>query len=158
MSAEHWCEWRLVAETQDRAFARIAAGLRFPVTHVAQAEPTGCGVACLAMLTGQSYDDVRATVDLHATGYGLSEAQVCHWLAERGFWLRRWWVGAPPEKRAPVALVLTMRPAHWVVVDGDRVLDPARGVARIEDYAIGQWIDLFRPEPAAPAPEGRADD
>ena len=115
--------------------------------RVQQEDTDGCGVACLAMLGGVDYVTVRGDFPELRAG-GLSEVEVLHWLNERGWWYRRWWVQAPVEPLAPLALAMVKegKGGHWVIVQDGAVVDPARPQAPpLASYSVFKWIELWRP-------------
>lgn len=117
------------------------------MNRVQQEDTDGCGVACLATLGGVDYATVRRDFPELPSG-GLSEVQMLHWLNERGWWYRRWWVQAPVEPLASMALALVKegKGGHWVVIVDGAVLDPARNPAPpLASYAVFKWIELQRP-------------
>jgi hypothetical protein len=115
---------------------------------VMQEDDEGCAVACLAMVTGQQYADVLETLPQPGLTHGLSDAFVMHWLHERGFYTRRTWGNTPRR-----GLLLT-RPSHWVVCDGSRILDPARGIVEMDECEVRQVIELLPHNIAVFAPPG----
>lgn len=139
------------------------------IRHVAQAEPYGCGVACLAMLAGWSYAEARRRyVAIYGekraavlqTGAGVTYVEVDTVLAEAAGLAvaRQWkpWADNPTRKPWPCLpwadahLVQVMVPSggHFVVLlrDGS-VLDPARGPepVRLEAYADVQFVAAVVP-------------
>lgn len=114
---------------------------------IRQEHDWGCGVAALAMVTGQTYDEVRTWI-LHnwvhnvmacdpadwLTKHGVTQYVLDWYLGEHGFaWRRlyRAWTDAdswPPKPFAPVHVAQVVQPsgnAHFVVLTaGGRVLDP----------------------------------
>ena len=55
------------------------------VAWVRQDDEWGCGAACLAMITGQSYADVAATFAHSFARSGLDYMRCDSWLVERGY-------------------------------------------------------------------------
>lgn len=114
---------------------------------VMQRSQFGCGIAVLAMLTGDDYDDIEQAA--RATGWagdaGLHRDVINAYLHDAGFDLhdrveprhpydlRPW----PPEPFAPLHYALVQsadRKLHAVVVDADgSVRDPGTGTVRSLD-------------------------
>lgn len=118
-----------------------------PVALVRQAHDYGCGIASLAMVTGQTYDEVRTWLLAHWPGGQGGDTPAEDWLVKRGIysgiadyylgrhgyvwrkvysgWQQHPW---PPEPFAPVHLVMVRQPSnnsHYVVMRADGVvLDP----------------------------------
>lgn len=117
---------------------------------VGQLDSNGCGIACLAMIVGKSYEEVRSEVryydgsglhdhiiDSYLADNGFAVArkhEVCHWAQEKyGRKRREKW---PPEPFADVHLVMVescMEPyrTHYLVMlrDGttlDPLVDPSQ--------------------------------
>lgn len=104
---------------------------------IRQKHPHGCGVACLAMVTGDEYDAVFAAMQPYiGQGRGIHEFHIRDYLNARGFAYQQvpafkaltdakrdpW----PPAPWAPVHIVQASD--HFVVMDAaGRVFDPARG-------------------------------
>lgn len=114
---------------------------------VRQEHDWGCGVAALAMVTGQTYDEVRTWILDHwvhavlgcdpadwLTKHGVTQYVLDWYLGEHGYvWRRlyRAWVADdswPPKPFAPVHIAQVVQPsgnAHFVVLMADGlVLDP----------------------------------
>ncbi len=122
--------------------------------HVRQEEPDGCGVACLAMLTDATYEEVAKTVV--AIGLGnpsdLKPEIMRRYLEAHGWFTRcvltraeaggRW----PPEPFAPAHCAMVQRtmssPGHWVVMLGDGgVLDPNRVIHQtLRDFKVCSMV------------------
>lgn len=101
----------------------------------------GCGIACVAMLTDRTYNDVRDIAPWFCEKCGVETEPIDHLLSSLGYSVRRlhqfrefdgkpealW----PPQPFAPIHLALVMQTAkdyeaHYVVVDGHgNVSDPA---------------------------------
>lgn len=121
------------------------------IEYVAQRDDNGCGVACLAMIAGASYKEVRADFEEWHIEQGLAQSQLLMWLNRKGFWYRQWW-GNPPAtvvaaqgRRNALALVHVSEgdhKAHWVVHYNGRYYDSARPEP-LEQYAVLHWIELF---------------
>jgi hypothetical protein len=138
------------------------------IRWVKQEEPCGCGIACLAMLTGVDYWTVRrAWPDEHnfATG-GIDCHDATHYLGDRGiahvmryrFELGLNRVGAQvirrdwPQPFAPGHIIAINGSRHDVVLLADgTVLDPQNETPRrLEDVGevflmIGVWPDTLLP-------------
>lgn len=117
-----------------------------PISFVRQGHDYGCGIACLAMATGQTYEAVHADLVAALPGRDFAEggihSHILKWyLAERGMVWRELtrYVPAepgercermpwPPEPFAPRHIASVVQPSrnqHFVVVDPDGyVLDP----------------------------------
>ena len=80
---------------------------------VRQEQPEGCGLACLAMVTGATYEQVRAAMRTRRYVWlngervpgdsGIHNNVLDHYLARHGFWLQRRYrshVVAPPRPGA----------------------------------------------------------
>lgn len=135
---------------------------------VLQKHDYGCGIASLAMLTGDTYDGIRAWIldhwqnqimghesnDSWLTKSGVTGPVLDWFLAQHGYVWRKVYSGWrpdpwPPAPFAPVHVAQVVQPsgmAHFVVVTetGD-VLDPASGAPRsLTDwqqinYVQGVW-------------------
>lgn len=128
---------------------------------VRQEHDYGCGIAALAMLTGSTYEDVRAWIldnwqnqimGYERTGSWLSKSgvtgPVLDWyLAQRGYVWRKVYSGWkpdpwPPEPFAPVHVAQVIQPsgmAHFVVLTADgRVLDPMSDSPR----SLTEWQQI----------------
>lgn len=91
--------------------------------HVAQREPYGCGVACLAMIAGITYDEALADFDRHFRKEGMTRRRLDRALARRGFAVAR--LKARRQLVGRVNLIETCnRPGkkryHWIVITYDR--------------------------------------
>lgn len=73
-----------------------------PIRWVRQEHAKGCSLAVLAMITGESYDTIRAEVDQHrnSTGHsgdwdtsGIGHMDVDRVLFNHGFWTQRVFIG-----------------------------------------------------------------
>jgi hypothetical protein len=109
---------------------------------VMQRDNWDCGVACLAMLTGRSYEEELASlgkqsIDLYRTNRGINTAIMPALLGERGFAVRTTFARFDqPWSTGLTGLRLADVRGHYVVVlPDDRVLDPGRGERHIRDYA-----------------------
>jgi hypothetical protein len=141
------------------------------LTRVEQDEVSGCSVACLAMVTGKTYDQVRGYFnrDLSNDKGGLYQHHVDDYLAEHGYSVARRMArqpgatrrkrGWPPSPFADVHLVVVSvgGGVHHAVVllrDGT-VYDPHPrngGIRRLSDYKyINSIAGVYRlPAPAPP--------
>lgn len=149
------------------------------IKRITQQDSFGCGLACIAMIAGQTYQQVRSLLD--AGGYydvqlaGLPESLLYQLLHHKGYSCaplyrhdqltnrqRPEWPAAP---FAPVhiARVTVGKSGHFVVVQADgTVLDPCPQVADetpriLSDYAqvhsiIGVYPIVGHPFPTAPQP------
>lgn len=110
------------------------------IAHVRQEDAYGCGVACLAMITGTPYREVRAwfrerawqnarhdgrvlegaareTVEPHDfTRWGLDHFVMEHYLAEHGYATARLFAMAWPDGPRPVWPPAPFAPAHLAQV------------------------------------------
>lgn len=116
------------------------------INYVPQEDPFGCGLACLAMVTDQTYKQVEAEVTYN--DHGITDMAVQAYLADKGYasaWKHKWTIYTnqprlewPPKLWANVHIAMTYSRAgaHFIVVlrDGS-VLDPATPQARrFEEY------------------------
>lgn len=157
-------------------------GLTADVRLVRQEHDWGCGVAALAMVTGQTYDEVRTWILDHRVyavmgqeeapadwlaQHGVTQYVLDWYLGEHGFaWRRlyRAWVAAdswPPKPFAPVHVAQVIQPsgmAHFVVLTADgRVLDPMSDAPRtLSDWERINFVQGFW-SPAARASDGLAE-
>lgn len=110
------------------------------VEHVRQEDPGGCGLACVAMVTGRSYAEVRRIwvmnggdeSKLASAQEGLTNRDISDML----YLCDPLLPGARSTDRVEVipfwnpiirSVRRGARQSHWVVVDGDgTVLDPAQ--------------------------------
>ena len=128
---------------------------------VRQEDPEGCGVAVLAMLTGQTFAEVdQAFPDRRARDTPkercLEPHHMQNYLWDRGYFLRlirlaefapdgRW----PPRPFAPLHYVNVTSPSgtgHWVAMEMDGcVLDPLRkGTYQLDFYpAVHEVVGIF---------------
>lgn len=138
------------------------------MNHVPQEHAWGCGVATLAMVTGDTYDGVRRWIVGHwsakVMGYenagdwlthrGVSGPVLDWYLAQHGYAWRRVYSGWepdpwPPEPFAPVHVAQVVQPSgntHFVAVtSAGTVLDPASTTPRLltdwpkVNYVQGIW-------------------
>src|SRR5438552_3918548 len=66
--------------------ARSPVGSRaMSIRWVRQEDPQGCSIACLAMLTGRTYAEVKAQCPNWNPAYGLGEWARQEWLKAQGF-------------------------------------------------------------------------
>jgi hypothetical protein len=128
---------------------------------VRQEHDYGCGIATLAMLTGQTYEAVRTWILSHwqnqIIGYESSDSwlrthgvtgPVLDWyLATHGYVWRKVYSGWkpvpwPPEPFAPVHAAQVIQPsgmAHFVVLtSAGRVLDPMQD----EPRSLSEWEQI----------------
>lgn len=103
---------------------------------VRQEDPDGCGVAVLAMLTGQTFAEVDATVKRDAKDHTVKSHEMSTYLWDRGYFLRRIMLaslapegGWPPAPFAPMHYLDVRSPTgaggHWIAMDDEGgVLDP----------------------------------
>lgn len=128
-------------------------------TLIRQQHDYGCGIASLAMISGQSYDEVRTwLLDNWPGGHERSD----EWLEKRGIYsgiaeyflgehgyvwryvYRAWYPSSnwPPPAFAPVHLVMVRQPSnnsHYVVMRSDGiVLDPLSD----EPKALTDWPEV----------------
>lgn len=127
------------------------------VTLIRQEHDYGCGLASLAMITGQTYEEVRLWLLDHWPG-GQGDHVPEEWLVKRGIhsgiaeyflgahgyvwrtvysgWAQKPW---PPEPFAPVHLAMVRQPSgnsHYVVMRSDGVvLDPMTD----EPRSLADW-------------------
>lgn len=131
------------------------------VNLIIQEDVSGCGVASLAMVTGRTYQDVKAWFigcNFGPLG-GLSHLDLMFFLGECGIHCRllyRWLPGSlegqqrqrqkwPPDPIASIHIIGINDGRHIAVwlIDGT-VLDPQSGSRRIEQvgdiaYVLGVW-------------------
>jgi hypothetical protein len=121
------------------------------MTHVRQEHDHGCGIAVLAMLTDQTYqqvyDDLLATYPgekTRVTEQGLYHTAMEWYLAQRGYAWRTVYSGWkptswPPEPFAPRHFAQVVQPSgnhHFVVMtEAGTVLDPLSGILT----GLGAW-------------------
>jgi hypothetical protein len=130
----------------------VKAPERVTLRWVRQEDPEGCALAVLAMLTGDSYAEVKAEIegqDFHGhngdwSTRGLTHISIDRHLASRGFYEQRayeaWGLSAwPPDPWAPIHYAQVVQPsgnAHFIVMDAaGSVLDPLReGTFKLTDW------------------------
>lgn len=129
------------------------------VRWVHQEDPQGCALAVLAMLTGNTYEQVKATVegeDFHGHNgdwatRGLTHISIDRHLAACGFFHRRiygaWGLADdwPPKPFAAIHYAQVVQPSgnqHFVVMDAEgRVYDPLReGTFTLADWPEVQSV------------------
>lgn len=131
--------------------------------HVFQKHANGCGVATLAMLTGESYDSLLAEIDSQEghghngdwDANGITHITLDRLLIDRGFFLARVYKDAskawPPQPWAPqhfASVKQSSGNAHFVAMDcAGVVLDPLRsGEFRLSDWpAVNNVVGLVKP-------------
>lgn len=118
------------------------------IKYTAQRENMDCGVACLAMITGKTYDEVKAELKLDISD-GISEYVLDNYLADNGYAVARihpfnayqekvrdkWPI--EPFADMHLCIVETGVGPHYVLMltSWDVVLDPAiEGVVNIDEY------------------------
>ena len=120
----------------------------------------GCGVACLAMITGESYEKVRRTFSFDAAINGLTAEHLIHYLSRHGFWINtlRFFEGCLPRDNRYVMVTEIMQRIlmieqlsgryHFVAVQaGNIVHDPAdRSIKCASVYKIIKEICIIKPE------------
>jgi ABC-type bacteriocin/lantibiotic exporter with double-glycine peptidase domain len=125
------------------------------IRRVQQEHPMGCGVACVAMVTGQPYQEVAALLSkwdgskgtthttiqelLHHYGFAHSILySTCQFTNER----REVWPGLPFADAGHIVSVDSPIGAHYVVwLRNGVVLDPARdGYWKLSDYGRAHHI------------------
>lgn len=126
------------------------------ISLVRQQEKMGCGVACLAMLTGQDYGEVAAAFPGRCfSETGLTDLALRDYLAMRGIRFGDWRTKSgdwPPEPFGEVHLcsvhVYPWSPCdHWVVMLATgEVLDPLSPYPwRLSDYdAVNSVVAICR--------------
>lgn len=138
----------------------VAPAQRPEPVYVAQRDSWDCGVACLAMVSGRTYDAVLAGLGAQAVeGYrqtgGISTAHMPQLLGELGLATRTVFPRAEEWWTTPLTgLRLADVRGHYVVVLPDNtVLDPARGPGRaVADYANAFHLWEIHPVVSAPPP------
>ena len=131
------------------------------IEHVRQKEPYGCGVACVAMIAGVPYDDVRALLGDWWSGRssGMSHHVLFELLFHFGFAVqnffrenqlryqpRKPWPPDPTPAPICVALTITAQGGHFVVwLEDGTVLDPLReGTRTLADYEeVWQVVGVY---------------
>lgn len=128
---------------------------------VAQEHPDGCGVAVLAMLTDDTYENVAAALRadpwMEGNGFALTQPVLEKYLSDRGWYLRRVYVAWqtpgcqwPPEPFAERHYAIVTQPSgngHFVAVEADgTLLDPLRsGSYRLTDFqSVSCLVGLLR--------------
>jgi hypothetical protein len=125
------------------------------VKYIPQEDIHGCGIAVLAMLTGKSYQDVRAEFQPRYIEKGMTEWSMNAYLAEHGYAVahkyphympqlkhRDVW---PPEPFAPMHYCCMLTPNnthHYVVMLADgSIVDPATSKTQAyKDYTSVQNV------------------
>lgn len=119
------------------------------IRRVPQEDAMGCGIACLAMISGRSYAEVKATLpEAFNFSSGLTDHTVLWWLNHHGFWNRRsYHDDGPGAKQVPargLAIALT-NDRHFVVLRDGEAIDPARETP-LASYSIRQTIEVSAPQ------------
>jgi hypothetical protein len=125
-----------------------------PIKHVRQEDPYGCGHACLAMILGKSYSDVRA--ELGDPGRGQTHQLWLEMLGRHGHTYQHFFRYNPVTNQprepwplqpwAPVHLASVDAGhgpgSHVIVINHDgTVLDPARDTpSRFDAYGGVIWM------------------
>lgn len=143
----------------------MSSSERRGVKWVRQEDAEGCGVAVLAMLTGEPYAAVRARIDAedfhgHSGDWstnGITHITLDRYLTFHGFYRQRiyeaWRITEawPPKPWAPVHFAQVVQPSnntHFVVMDAEgHVLDPMReGTFSLADWpAVNNVAGLVKP-------------
>ena len=107
----------------------------WPIRRVFQQHDDGCGIACVAMLAGLSYDEVCLAIFGDHQGDATSLDDLRWALMGYGFRVPRrmtpFWEGLHKQLKQHALLALDPGPEamwHWAVWDatGRRILDPLR--------------------------------
>jgi hypothetical protein len=149
-------EWRGGLALERATEARRAAVFGFIHQRVRQRQERDCGVAALAILTGQPYDRVyeaacfalqRRDIRHREMHRGLHPAELRAIAVQIGVRLeldRRRSVAALPTDEACIANVRWLagstaasagHTGHWVVARGDLIWNPARNAPAVEEVA-----------------------
>ena len=101
---------------------------------IKQKEFGGCGVACLAMVTGKKYDQILSEIDdifgRNLQNDGLSDAEIVSYLSEQPGFKSVRSTTTRPDWRPAILTVPSLNYIgllHYIVWDGERYLDPAIG-------------------------------
>jgi hypothetical protein len=145
------------------------------VNLVIQQDPKGCGVASLAMVCGETYEQTKSKMGDAAfcwegsfTHYALTQ-----YLAEAGFCYQFWWAydqfkmqadergsrqSSPrviwpiptPFAEAHILLTRGEEMGHWVAMDDQgEIFDPVRGRGKsIGEYDVTQIVGAWRKKEA----------
>jgi len=133
---------------------------------VIQEDVKGCGIACLAMVCGQTYGEVKAKVVPHCWGgqfsfydvfeyLNLNSYSYQHWYQHARFLLpdqdaifpeRTPWPIVTPFAEAHILLTRGREIGHWVAMSADgEVFDPVHGRGRnIGQYEVQQIIGAWQ--------------
>ena len=100
------------------------------IQHVFQRGDSDCGVACLAMITGMSYEEAFAAIgcDEEEEHFYTTHGDLTNILKALG-WNIRWkkfrsWDAIPGYAIVAVNHRCNRRYFHWVVFDGEKIFDP----------------------------------
>lgn len=118
---------------------------------VRQAEPFGCGIACIAMIAGKDYWQVRqiAPSDLMATREGINIDAMLWLLSYYGFHCRLLYISNHIEEwpvlDSPFNILLTFVKGHnhWILHEDKKgnIYDPNRpGIQKLSDYRTPSHI------------------
>lgn len=108
--------------------------MRFKLRLVNQEDPCGCGIACVAMLAGKTYQEIRAKWLIWSKGDydALNNRGITGWrLVDFMYWLR-----VPRRRWAYLADTVHLGRGktwwwHWVVVSPEgKILSPTFHVRR----------------------------
>ena len=121
------------------------------IRHVQQESPTGCVVACVAMVTGRSYAAVRAAVGQDALSLREMRKLLVHYgiltemSADMTAWADDLYIAIAPSlniEGSTHAIVLDLRARGE-----DIILDPNQGRPGVKVYDrnnLGSWLGLYR--------------
>lgn len=125
----------------------------------------GCGIACIAMITGETYARIMDQYPTFCGNCGMEDDDLDHFLAELGFSVQRLWPDKafdgtvrkpwPPKPWADLhiaSVYQTLRDVdgHFVAMDKKgNVYDPADSEytkCRLSRYPIIEWVaGVFAP-------------
>lgn len=119
----------------------------------------GCGIACIAMVTGETYARIMDQYRTFCGNCGMEDQQLDHFLAEYGFAMQRIWPdkhfdGAkrkpwPPKPWADIHIASVWQTrgdvdGHYVVVNRRGIVyDPADSAftpSRLSRYHRVEWL------------------
>lgn len=126
---------------------------------VRQQEPCGCGVACVAMISDKTYDEVASLLGEWWSGRssGMTHYVIFELLSHYGFALRNTFRANhekyrsnepwPPEPKAYAYIASISRASggHFVVWTGEEVLDPMKDEpCTLDEYGgVNQLIAVY---------------
>ena len=123
--------------------------------YIKQRHKYGCGVACLAMVTGDSYETVRRAFTFDAAKTGLTVQHIIHYLSSLGYWIQL--KGEVANSLTKQYYLRTVCPYifmvqknliskfHFVILVNDKLYDPAdKTNMYLDNYTVVAAIGVIK--------------